>query len=180
MEEIQLTSWLVVYPSIYRFFTSQEMVSMTHHGSGRLPRLFTIASTVCPPPPYAAPCRWTVNHYKDAPGTKDMDGKWVIVPILINGIYCGYNRLTHLLRTSWDILVELAILVGVNQYILYTQEVQRPNSLPIGRIGNPESMDFPKGPLFVWSWTARGIQGWISWVIFQKKTSTCKEPNKMP
>ena len=113
------TSWLVVYPSIYRFFTSQEMVSMTHHGSGRLPRLFTMASTVCPPPPYAAPFRWTVNHYKDAPGIKDMDGKWVIVPILINGTYCGYNRLTHLLLTSWDILVELAILVGVSIYTIY-------------------------------------------------------------
>ena len=34
-----------------------------------------------------------------------MLSKWVITYILINGLYCGYNLLTNLLLTSWDIQV---------------------------------------------------------------------------
>ena len=35
-----------------------------------------------------------------------MVSKWVGYNLLINGIYWGYDLLTNLLLTSWDILVE--------------------------------------------------------------------------
>ena len=34
-----------------------------------------------------------------------MVGKWIITYLLINGVYWGYNPLTNLLLTSWDIQV---------------------------------------------------------------------------
>ena len=39
-----------------------------------------------------------------------------------------------------------------------TQEVPRPNGLPLGRIGNPERMDHPKDqPLCLVDWTSRAF-----------------------
>ena len=39
--------------------------------------------------------------------------------LLINGIYCGYNPLTNLLLTSWDIQVYLYLYIYIYLYCKY-------------------------------------------------------------
>ena len=63
-----------------------------------------------------------------------MDGKWVST-YTKNGMYCGQYRLTHLLLTSWDILVELAIPVGVSIYTYIPRKSNDQTACPLVGLG---------------------------------------------